>query len=88
MGMCFQSLLNSIREEEHVPKEFRNAAISSPFKNRFSKTDCGNYRGITLLSTAGKTLARVIFNHLITNMSEENLLEAQCGFLQTAAPPT
>ena len=74
------SFLTSIWEEEDVPKVFRNATLVSLFKNRGSKTDCGNYRGISLLSVAGKILARVIFNRLITNISEENLPEAHCGF--------
>ena len=81
---ALHSLLTSIWEEEDVPKEIRNATFVSLFKNRGSKTDCGNYWGIFLLSVAGKILARVILNHLITNISEENLLEAQCGF----RPPT
>ena len=63
-----------------MPKEFRNATFVSLFKNRGSKTDCGNYRGISLLSVAGKILARVILNHLITNILEKKLPEAQCGF--------
>ena len=44
------------------------------------KADCGNYRSISLLPVAGKILARVIRNRLITNISEENPPEAQCGF--------
>ena len=56
---------------------FRNATVVCLFKN---KTDCGNYRGISLLSIAGKILARVILNRLITNISEENMPEAPCGF--------
>ena len=77
---ALHSLLTSIWEEEDVPKEFRNATVVSLFKNRSSKTDCDNYQGISLLSVAGKILARVILNHLVTNISEENLPEAQCGF--------
>ena len=68
------------RKKRMTPKKFRNATVVSLFKNRGSKTDCGNYRGISLLSVAGKILARVILNRLITNISEENLPEAQCGF--------
>ena len=74
------SLLTSIWEEEDVPKEFRNATFVLLFKNMGSKTDCGNYRGISLLSVTGKILARVILNGLITNISEENLPAAQCRF--------
>ena len=74
------SLLTSW-EEEDVPKEFRDATFVSLFKTRGSKTDCGNYRGISLLSVAGKILAGVILNHPI---SEESLTEAQYGSIQTA----
>ena len=77
---ALHSFLTSIWEEEAVPKELRNATVVSLFKNRSSKTDCGNYRGISLLSIAGKSLARVILNRLITNISEENLPDAQSGF--------
>ena len=77
---ALHSLLTSIWDEENVPKEFRNTTFVSLFKNRSSKTDCGNYRGISLLSVAGKILARVVLNRLITNISEENLPEAQCRF--------
>ena len=49
------------------------------YKNKGSKADCGNYRGISLLSIAGKIFARIILNRLIA-VSEANLPEAQCGF--------
>ncbi|XP_062841273.1 uncharacterized protein LOC134300780 [Trichomycterus rosablanca] len=77
---AFRNLLCSIWEEEDMPQEFRNAKIVSLHKNKGSKSDCGNYRGISLLSTAGKILARVILNRLISNISEVNLPESQCGF--------
>ena len=62
-----------------MPDDFRDALIISLYKNKGSKSDCGNYRGISLLSIAGKIFARVILNRLIT-VSEQNLPEAQCGF--------
>ena len=60
------------------PDDFRNALIVSLYKKKGSQSDCGNYRGISLLSVAGKIFARVIFNRLIT-VSEQTLPEAQCG---------
>ncbi|PFX13771.1 Craniofacial development protein 2 [Stylophora pistillata] len=50
---AFHSLLCSIWEEEDNPQEFRDATIISLYKNKGSKSDCGNYRGISLLSIAG-----------------------------------
>ena len=62
-----------------MPDEFRDALNVSLYRNKGSKSDCGNYWGISLLSTAGKILARVLLNRIMT-MSEQNLPEAQCGF--------
>ena len=78
---ALHSLL-TIWENEDVSKEFRNATLVSLLKNRGCKTNCSNYRGISLRSVSGKILARVILNRLIANISEENLPEAQC------APPS
>ena len=76
----FHAILVSIWEEEDMPSEFKDATIVTLFKNKGSKTDCGNYRGISLLSIAGKILARIILNRLVSDIAEENLPEAQCGF--------
>lgn len=61
--------------EEKMPDDFRDALNVSLYKNKGSKADCGNYRGISLLSIAGKIFNGVILNRLIT-VSEENLPEA------------
>uniref|UniRef100_UPI0025F63694 RNA-directed DNA polymerase n=1 Tax=Thiolapillus sp. TaxID=2017437 RepID=UPI0025F63694 len=50
------------------------------YKNKGEKSDCSNYRGITLLSIAGKILARVLLNRLIPTIAQENTPESQCGF--------
>ena len=44
------------------------------------KSDCSNYRGITLLSIAGKILAHILLNRLIPVIAQENMPESQCGF--------
>ena len=43
------------------------------------KSVCGNYRGISLLSIAGKILARILLNRLLP-LTEDILSESQCGF--------
>ena len=58
---------------------YQVALIVALYKNKGSKADCGNYRGISLLSIAGKIFACIILNRLIA-ISEANLPEAQCGF--------
>ena len=39
-----------------------------------------NYRGMTLLSTAAKTLACVLLDRLIPSVEEESQPESQCRF--------
>ena len=62
-----------------MPQDFRDATVVSLFK-KGNKADCGNYRGISLLSIAGKILARVILNRPISLVSKQALPETQCGF--------
>ena len=59
--------------------KIHDALIVSLYKNKGSKCNRGIYRGISLLSIAGKIFARVILNRLIA-VSEHNLPEAKCGF--------
>ena len=75
----FLDIIQSIWDQEKMPDDFRDALIVALYKNKGSKADCGNYRGISLLSIAGKIFARIILNRLIA-VSEANLPEAQCGF--------
>ncbi|KAL3059301.1 hypothetical protein OYC64_011261 [Pagothenia borchgrevinki] len=72
------ALLLKIWEEEEIPAQLRDALIVSIFK-KGDRADCGNYRGISLLSTIGKALARVLANRL-TPLSESILPESQSGF--------
>ena len=76
----FLGILTTIWNQEELPAELRDATIVVLFKNKGARTDCGNYRGISLLSIAGKILARILLNRLVGNISENNLPEAQCGF--------
>ena len=73
----FHGILASIWEMEEMPADLRDVAL---FKNKGTRTDCGNYRGISLLSIAGKILARIMLNRLIPSVAEKNLSESQCGF--------
>ena len=75
----FLDIIQRICNQEKMPEEFRDALIVALYKNKGSKADCGNYRGISLLSTGGKIFARIVLNRLIA-VSEANLPEAQCGF--------
>ena len=62
-----------------VPQDLKDGKIVTIHK-RGNKTLCNNSRGITLLSNAGKTLARIMLTPLLTHVAEKILPESQCGF--------
>ena len=57
----------------------RDAKIITHFKNKGERSDCNNYRGISLLSVIGKVFAKVILIRL-QKLSERVYPESQCGF--------
>jgi len=67
-------------EQSKLPRDFRDAIIITLYKNKGENSDCSNYRGITLLSIAGKILARILLNRLLPANLEDHLPETQCGF--------
>ena len=54
-------LIQCIWQSECVPQEWKDGTIIALYKNKCPFT-CGNYRGIALLSVAGKVLAKVALN--------------------------
>ena len=80
MSEKLQDLFTNCLEKGTVPQDLRDAVIVSLYKNKGEKLNCSNYRGITLLSIAGKILARVLLNRLIPTIAHENTPGSQCGF--------
>ena len=62
-----------------MSQDMRDASIITLYKNKGDRSDCNNYRGISVLSIVGKTFARVMLNRLQT-LVERVYPEAQCGF--------
>ena len=73
------SMFNVFLEQERVPDEWKKAIIVPLFKNKGSRLDCGNYRGISLISVPSKTFMRVLLNKIKPQL-EEKLREEQAGF--------
>ena len=65
---------------KRLPQDLRDVVIVSLYKNKGEKSDCSNYRGITVLSIAGKILAGGLLNRLIPTIAQKNTPENQCGF--------
>ena len=63
-----------------VPQQWKYEVITVLHK-KGDKTECGNYRGISLVSHAGKVLLKVVARRLSAYCEAKGLLpEEQCGF--------
>ena len=47
-----------------IPQDWVDVILLALYKNKAEKSICDNYRGITLLESAGKVLARLLLNRL------------------------
>ena len=66
-------------ETGHVPQDMRDAKIITLYKNKGDRSDCNNYRGISLLSIVGKLFALVVLARL-QHLANRVYPESQCGF--------
>ena len=56
--------------KEAIFQEFKDATIVHLFKRKGNPQVCDNHRGISLLSIAGKILARVLLNRLNEHLEQ------------------
>ena len=71
-------LFKRIWEEEQIPADWKEGLINKlPKKGDLS--NCSNYRGLTLLSVAGKVLNRVILDRMMDAVDHQ-LRDQQAGF--------
>ena len=77
----FHRLTTLIWREGKVPQQQWKYAIITVLHKKGDKTECGNYRGISLVSHAGKVLLKVVARRLSAYCEAKGLLpEEQCGF--------
>ena len=62
------------------PQQWKNANIILVYKQKGDRAECGNSRGISLLSVAGKVLAKIMLTRLLEHDVNLVLPESQCGF--------
>ncbi len=63
-----------------MPSEWKNVEMSILHK-KGSKAECGNYRGISLISHAAEVLLKLIDMRLRIHTEDKGLInEEQCGF--------
>ena len=75
---AIHKLIISIWNKEELPEE-RKGSIIVPIHKKGDKTDCNNYRGISLLPTTYKILSNILLSRLIP-YAEEVIGDHQCGF--------
>ena len=73
-------LFQIIWQLERVPQDLKDALIIHLYKGKGDRQVCDNHRGISLLSIAGKILARILLNRLTAHLERGLLPESQCGF--------
>ena len=74
-------LFHIMWRKETITQEFKDATIIHLNKRKGNPQVCDNHRGISLLSIAGKVLARVLLNRLNEHLEQSGLLsESQIGF--------
>ena len=73
-------LFDLVWSKETLPQDFKDASIVHLYKRKGNKQACDNHRGISLLSIAGKILARILLNRLTAHLEQGLLPESQCGF--------
>ena len=67
--------------KEVIPQELMDTSIIHLLKRKRNPQLCDNHRGISLLSVAGKVLARGLVNRLNEHVEQTgHLPESQCGF--------
>ena len=79
MRQLFHFICNTWQNET-LPQEWKDSNIVTIYKKKGDKSSCGNSRGISLLSVAGKVLAKIMLSRLTTHITEDILPETQCGF--------
>ena len=73
-------IFNSFLQQGIFPEDLKNATISPIYKNG-DKSDCSNYRPISVLSNVAKILEKIVYNQLISYINENNILtNSQFGF--------
>jgi len=73
-----RKLINSIWDKEELSEQWKES-ITVPIYKKGDKTDCNNYRGITLLQTTYKIVSNILLSKLIA-YTEEIVGDHRCGF--------
>jgi hypothetical protein len=71
-------LINSIWNKEEFPDQWKESMFV-PIHKKGYKTDCNNYRGISLLSTLYKIVSNILLSR-VSPYIDEIIGDHRCGF--------
>jgi len=71
-------IITSVWKKEKLHKEWKESIII-PIRKKGDKSDCSNYRGISLLPTTYKVLSNILLSRFIP-YAKEFIGDHQCGF--------
>jgi hypothetical protein len=71
-------LMKLIWNKEELPHQWKNSIVV-PIYKKGDKTECSNYRGISLLPPSYKIFSKILLSRLIF-YADEIIREHQCGF--------
>jgi len=77
------TLINFIWNKEEFPEDWKES-ITVPIYKKGDKTECINYRGISLLSTTYKILSNILLSKL-TPHAKEIIGDHQQGFRRNSS---
>ena len=78
--LAFHDMIVAVWMTGEVPQEWKDATIKVLHKKK-DRTECRNYRGLSLVAHAGKVLLKIVANQLGDFCGEAGILpEEQCGF--------
>ncbi|PNF39764.1 hypothetical protein B7P43_G04711 [Cryptotermes secundus] len=72
------TLLLRMWNKEKLPDQWKES-ITVPVRKKGDKTDCSNYRGISLLSISNKILSNILLSRLSPYI-DQIIGDHQCGF--------
>ena len=75
----FHRVIKLVWHQREVPQRWRDAMMKVLYKKK-DRTECGNYRGISLVAHAGQVLLKIVATRLSAYCEARNMPEEQCGF--------
>ena len=78
--LAFHGIIVAVWMTREVPQEWKDATIKVSHRKK-DRTECSNYRGLSLVAHAGKVLLKIVANRLGDFCEEAGILpEEQCDF--------